>query len=113
MKLKSFMSIAAIIVFVFGLAFLLVPVQTLSVYGGTVLESIPGRVTVKPHQVGNWAVGTPVTINGLQGAIISVAGDTFDAEINDERYASMPEQPYNLLKGFSGVPYPVTLKFNK
>jgi len=33
MKLNTFMSIAALVAFLFGLAFLLVPVQTMSYYG--------------------------------------------------------------------------------
>jgi hypothetical protein len=33
MKLKTFMSIAAAVAFLFGLAFLFMPVQTMSVYG--------------------------------------------------------------------------------
>lgn len=35
MKLNTFMSIAAVVAFLFGLAFLLAPVQTMSVYGVT------------------------------------------------------------------------------
>ena len=35
MKLGTFMAIAAVIAFVFGLAFILVPVQTMSMYGET------------------------------------------------------------------------------
>lgn len=35
MKLNTFLSIAAIVAFLFGLAFLLVPVQTMSMYGVT------------------------------------------------------------------------------
>jgi hypothetical protein len=35
MKLNTFMSIAAIVSFLFGLAFLLIPVQTMSAYGVT------------------------------------------------------------------------------
>ena len=39
MKLGTFMAIAAIIAFVFGLAFILVPVQTMAMYGVTLDES--------------------------------------------------------------------------
>jgi phosphoglycerol transferase MdoB-like AlkP superfamily enzyme len=35
MKLNSFMPVAALVAFLFGLAFLLVPVQTMSMYGVT------------------------------------------------------------------------------
>jgi hypothetical protein len=39
MKLGTFMAIAAVIAFVFGLAFILVPVQTMAMYGVTLDES--------------------------------------------------------------------------
>jgi hypothetical protein len=39
MKLGTFMAIAAVIAFVFGLGFILVPAQTLALYGTTLDES--------------------------------------------------------------------------
>ena len=39
MKLGTFMAIAAVIAFIFGLAFILVPVQTMAMYGVTLDES--------------------------------------------------------------------------